>query len=99
MESYRHHLLGGKRYHLGVHFGPKAPPKYGGLRSFKKVLLVILDPLENNKKALLEPVEPSFGATDLRRSPIYTVFHVESEFRGPRPVALKLNPFFSISKF
>ena len=42
MESYRDELKTRKRYHLGVHFGPKTPLKYWNLIWFKKVLLVIL---------------------------------------------------------
>ena len=39
---YRDELKTRERYHLGLHFGPKTPPRYGNLRSFKRVLLATL---------------------------------------------------------
>ena len=51
--GYRDELKSPGSYLLGAHFGYKTCQKYGGVRPFKKVLLVILALLSDTLQTLL----------------------------------------------
>ena len=52
LTSYRYQLKTPGSYLLGAHFGHKTSPKYGGLRPFKTVLVLILGLLSDRLQTL-----------------------------------------------